>query len=239
MIGKFAWNKGDGEGNWLAIGGPTAITIEPARLGCVLPVVHRAVAAQKEALVPGGADIAGVRGQPHAQPQAGIGRAQAAQNVAHLLFCVQRRFIEADERVARPEVFPHVVVRLQVSKADRRAGGKAPGPFGGAYEDAAQGGVEPARLVDNIRHLHEGGAEDDGAQVGVLMLLHRVHQHGFGLQRAGGPAEEQDVRFRIERSLLCGCGRHPVIDIPDIGGRHRSVPIMDDGAFPLLCHMEI
>ena len=91
-----------------------------------------------------------------------------AENVAHLLFCVQRRFIEADERVARPEVLPYVVVRLHVGKADRRSGGKAPGPFGRTYKDAAQGGVEPAGLVDDIRHLHEGGAEDDGAQVGVL-----------------------------------------------------------------------
>ena len=202
VIGEFAGDKGYGEGDCFAIGRPAAIMVELAWLGRLLLVVHRAVAAQKELLVPGGAHIARVRGQPHAQAKAAIRRAQAAQYVAHLFFGVQRRLIEADEGIARTQVLPHIVVRLHVGETDGRSGGKAPGPFGRTHEDAAQGGVEPAGLVDDVGHLDKGGAEDDGPQVGVFMLLHRVHQHGFGLEGAGGAAEEQDVRFWNQARLF-------------------------------------
>ena len=60
MIAEFARDEGDGEGNRLAIGWPRAIVIQLPRLGGVRRRVDRAVAAQKQAMVPGGADIARV-----------------------------------------------------------------------------------------------------------------------------------------------------------------------------------
>ena len=51
------------------------------------------------------------------------------------------------------------------------------------------------------------------AQVGVFVLLHCVHQHGFGFEGAGGAAEEQDIRFGIERGLLCAGGRLPGVGV--------------------------
>ncbi len=67
MIGELAGNEGHGEGDCFAIGGPAAIVVKLAGLGRVALVVDGAVAAQKERLMPGGADVAGVRGEAHAQ----------------------------------------------------------------------------------------------------------------------------------------------------------------------------
>ena len=98
---------------------------------------------------------------------------------------MQRRFIEADEGVAWAQVLPHIVIGLHVREADGRAGGKAPRVFRGADEHAAEGWIEAACFVDEVGHLDERGAEDDGPQVGVFVFLHRVHEHGFGFEGAG------------------------------------------------------
>jgi len=209
VVGKFARDEGYGEGYRFAVGRPAAIAVKLAGLRSLLAVVHRAVAAKKQRLVPGRADIAGVGGEAHPQSQRGIGGTQAAEDIAHLLFCMQSGFIKADERIAWAQVLPHILVGLHVSEADGGSGGKAPGPFRGTYEDSAQGPVEAAGFVDDVGHLDEGGAKDDGAQVGVQEFLHRIHQHGFGFEGAGGAAEEQDVGLGIERGLLRGGGGHP------------------------------
>src|ERR1700746_210196 len=103
--------------------------------------------------MPGGAYVAGVRSETHAQAQGGIGRAQAAEYVADLLLGVQGGFVEADEGVAGAQVFPDIVVSFHVGEADSGSGGERPGPFRGTYEDAAQGAVETAGFVDDVGHL--------------------------------------------------------------------------------------
>ena len=174
--------KRDGEGNGRAVRRPAAIVIELARLCCGFRVVHRAMPAQEQRLVPRRADVAGVGGEPHPQPQAAVGRAEAAEDVAHLLFCVQGRLIEADKAVAGPQVLPHIFVGLHVREANGRAGREAPRPFGRAGEDAAQRRIEPPCFVDDVGHLDKRGAKDDGAQVRIFVLLRRVHEHGLGFE---------------------------------------------------------
>ncbi len=89
MVGELAGDEGYGEGDGFAIGGPGTIVVKLAGLGRVALVVDRAMAAQKERLMPGGAHVAGIRGEAHAQAQGGIGGAQTAQDVADLFLGVQ------------------------------------------------------------------------------------------------------------------------------------------------------
>ena len=84
-----------------------------------------------------------------------VGGAQAAENIAHLLFCMQGGFVEANERVARAQVLPHIVIRLHVGEADGRARGKRPRVARRADKDSAEGSIEAASFVEQVAHLDE------------------------------------------------------------------------------------
>jgi len=116
---------------------------------------------------------------------------------------MHRRLIEANEAISRPQVLPDVFIGREVGQPDCGAGWECPCPERLADVFSTQRGVEAVRLLDNVRHMRELLPENDGSQVRVISLTNSVDQNGFCLEGACGSAEEEDVRSRLEGSILC------------------------------------